>query len=48
MTALSRGHPIDLFGKFLLAGICGGNNMSLEGNKTKNPFEAKVCVNISF
>ena len=26
-----QGHPIDLFGKFLLAGRCGGNNMSLEG-----------------
>ena len=24
-------HSIDLFGKFLLAGRCGGNNMSLEG-----------------
>ena len=28
-----QGHPIDLFGKFLLAGTCGGNNMSLEGKR---------------
>ena len=26
-----QGHSIDLFGKFLLAGRCGGNNMSFEG-----------------